>query len=106
MKILHDVAEKLRAKLLEIWLYIVGRTRCHLLSLVVDLKIPVEPLSICARKRGLNEVAFKLFKFVLHWRILFIICALNQAEQFIIIMFRLAVHTTVVILKTYTAPDC
>lgn len=63
--ILHDVAEKLRAKLLEIWLHIVGHTRCHL-SLVVDLKIPVEPLSICARKRGLNEVAFKLFKFVLH----------------------------------------
>lgn len=101
MKILHDAAEKLRAKLLEIWLYIVGHTRCHLLSLVVDLKIRVEPLSICARKRGLNEVAFKLFKFVLHQRILFIICALNQAEQFIInIMFRLAVHTTVVILKT------
>lgn len=106
MKILHDVAEKLRAKLLEIWLHIVGRTRCHLLSLVVDLKIPVEPLSICARKRGLNKVAFKLFKFVLHQRILFIICVLNQAEQFIIIMFRLAVHTTVVILKTYPAPDC
>ena len=103
--ILHDVAEKLRAKLLEIWLYIVGRTRCHLLSLVVDLKIRVEPLSICARKRGLSEVAFKLLKFVLHQRILFIICALNQAEQFII-MFRLAVHTTVVILKTYPAPDC
>ena len=56
LKILHDEAEKLRAKLLEIWLYIVGRTRCHLLSLVVDLKIPVEPLSICARKRGLNDI--------------------------------------------------
>ena len=106
MKILHDEAEKLRAKLLEIWLYIVGHTRCHLLSLVVDSKIRIEPLSICARKRGLKEVAFKLFKFVLHQRILFIICALNQAEQFIIIMFRLAVHRTVVILKTYTSPNC
>lgn len=61
---------------------------------------------LCARKRGLTKVAFKLFKFVLHQRVLFIIYALNQAEKFVIVMFRLAVHTTVVVLKTYTAPDC